>query len=174
MRTTIVPAQMTTVEDKIAGDLSFLQILLLLSALIVATVIYALFPARLHLTLYKIPLIIGSTLFLGLLALRIKEKIILQWILLLTTYNLRPKYFVFDKNDWNGRDREGLADLVDGSNEQMNDINIAKVNARGRRKSLNLSNQERLKLDQLIKPDLSSVRYIFNSKGGINVAVKKI
>ncbi len=174
MRTTIVPAQMTTVEDKIAGDLSFLQILLLLSALIIATVIYAMFPTRLHLTWYKIPLIISSTIILGLLALRIKEKIILQWILLLTTYNLRPRYFVFDKNDWNGREKDDLTDLVNDSNQQNNSKSEVEAKSPGRKKSLSLSSNEILKLDRLIKPDLSSVRYIFNNKGGINVSVKKV
>ena len=34
MRTTIVPAQMTTVEDRIAGNLNFTQIFLLVTALL--------------------------------------------------------------------------------------------------------------------------------------------
>lgn len=174
MRTTIVPAQMTTIEDKIAGDLSFLQIILLLSALIVATVIYLMFPVRLHFTLYKIPLILGSTIILGLLALRIKEKIILQWILLLTTYNLRPRYFVYDKNDWNGREKEDLSNLLNDSYEQINNTNLVGAKARSSKKSLILSDQERLKLDKIITQDSSSVRFIFNRKGGMNVSVKKI
>src|SRR5438105_189077 len=99
MRQTRVPAQITTVEDKIAGNLSFLQILLLIGALFSATFVYLVFPKQLQLTLYKIPfMVVFASIFL-LLAMRIKGKIIVQWIFLITQYCLRPQFYVFNKND---------------------------------------------------------------------------
>jgi hypothetical protein len=39
MRTTVIPAQITTVEDRIAANLNLTQIILLLASLFVATFI---------------------------------------------------------------------------------------------------------------------------------------
>lgn len=99
MRTQVIPAQITTVEDKIAGNLNFAQILLFMVPVIFGTIVYTLFPARMHLTLYKLPLILIITLLCLILAIRIKGKIVLQWLTILLRFNLRAKYYVFDKNE---------------------------------------------------------------------------
>jgi hypothetical protein len=99
MRTTVIPAQITTVEDKIAGNLNFTQILLFMTPILFSTLIYALMPVRMHLTLYKLPLILIISISCFILAIRIKGKIILQWLSILLRFNLRPKYYTFDKND---------------------------------------------------------------------------
>ena len=57
MKTTVVPAQITTIEDRIAGNLTFIQIVLLICALILSTVVYAAIPPRIHLTVVKLILI---------------------------------------------------------------------------------------------------------------------
>ena len=44
MKTAIVPAQVTTVEDKVAGNLNLTQLLLIASPVFVRGVIYAVFP----------------------------------------------------------------------------------------------------------------------------------
>ena len=41
MRTTVIPAQITTVEDKIAGSLNLTQILILMIPVFWATIVYA-------------------------------------------------------------------------------------------------------------------------------------
>lgn len=99
MRTTVIPAQITTVEDKIAGSLNLTQIILLLMSLFIAVFIYAVLPQRLAFSLYKLPLIAVSLLTCCFLALRVKNRVILNWILLLAGYYLRPRYYVFNKND---------------------------------------------------------------------------
>lgn len=99
MRTTIIPAQITTVEDKIAGNLNLAQILLLLASLFIAVFIYSVLPARLHFTLYKLPLIALESLVYCTLALRIKGRIILNWIFILAGYYFRPSFYLSNKND---------------------------------------------------------------------------
>lgn len=99
MKTTAIPAQVTTVEDKIAGNLSMTQIILLLVPLFASIFIYALLPERLHFTPYKIGLIFLVLVAFLTLAVRVKERIILTWLILLVSYHLRPHVFVFDKND---------------------------------------------------------------------------
>lgn len=99
MKTTVIPAQITTVEDKIAGNLNLTQIMLLLASLFIAVGIYAVLPARLHFSVYKIPLIIAGFLVCFTLALRIKDRVVLNWLFILAGYYLRPAYYVADKND---------------------------------------------------------------------------
>lgn len=99
MRTTVIPAQITTVEDRIAANLNLTQIILLLASLFVATFIYAVFPHRLSLTFYKYPLFVINFIIFITLSLRIKGRVVLNWLFVLSTYYFRPRYYVFNKND---------------------------------------------------------------------------
>src|SRR3989339_487431 len=103
MRTTIIPAQITTVEDKIAGSLNMTQILILMAPLLWTAIIYILLIPSMKLTSFKLVLIIISTATSGILALRIKDKIVAEWLGVLLKYRLRPKYYLFNKNDLTGR-----------------------------------------------------------------------
>ncbi len=98
MRTTVIPAQITTVEDRIAANLNLTQIILLLASLFVATFIYAVFPHRLSLTFYKYPLFVINFIVFITLSLRIKGRVVLNWLFVLSTYYFRPRYYVFNKN----------------------------------------------------------------------------
>lgn len=99
MRQTIVPAQITTVEDKIVANLNITQIALLAASLFIGVFIFAVMPEKLHFTLYKFPLMGISTLLCFILALRFRGRVVLSWILLLTGYCLRPGFYIYDKND---------------------------------------------------------------------------
>src|SRR5437773_9500512 len=99
MRTTIVPAQITTVEDKIAANLNITQIFLLLLPVFFGSIIYLVFPPQLHFALYKLPLMVFIALICSILSIRIKGRVIVQWIVILLRYNNRPRYFIANKND---------------------------------------------------------------------------
>lgn len=98
MRTTIIPAQITTVEDKLAGNLTVTQLLLLMFPVFVSAVLYILFFPVMALSLYKIVLIATVTIICGVLAVRIKEKLILEWLQLMMRYNLRPARYIHSKD----------------------------------------------------------------------------
>lgn len=98
MRTTIIPAQITTVEDKIAGSLSMTQILLFITPVLWTTLVYTLFFPQMKLSVYKMPLILITSIICLILALRIKDKIVLEWVTVLLKYIARPKYYLFNKN----------------------------------------------------------------------------
>lgn len=94
-----IPAQITTVEDKIAGNLNLTQIILLILPIFIFLIMYNIFiPAW-----YKIPLFLILGVIPPLLAIRFKQKLILNWLTILLRYNMRPKYYVFNKNDLCGR-----------------------------------------------------------------------
>jgi hypothetical protein len=99
MRTTIIPAQITTVEDKIAGSLNFAQILLLMLPVLWGTLVYAIFIPTMKLAPYKVSLVLLVSAISLVLAVRIKDKIIAEWIGILLRYKLRPKFYIFNKND---------------------------------------------------------------------------
>jgi len=104
MKTTIIPAQVTTVEDTIAGNLNLTQIILLLVPVFLSTFIYALLPQRLAFTFYKIPLIILVSLVFIFLSLRIKGRLVFSWISILSIYFFRPHLYLFNKNTLFARD----------------------------------------------------------------------
>lgn len=99
MKVQRIPAQITTVEDKIAGNISLTQIALFIVPVFWAMIIFTLFTPIMDLALYKLPVIIIPSLLVLTLAIRIKGKLILNWLIVLITYNTRAKYYIFDKND---------------------------------------------------------------------------
>jgi hypothetical protein len=99
MRSTIIPAQITTVEDKIAGSLNLYQILLLLFPVFSASMIYAFFPPEMKLSSYKIGLAVLISMTSIILAIRHHDKILLEWLFILFRFYRRPTYYLNDKND---------------------------------------------------------------------------
>jgi hypothetical protein len=103
MKTTVVPAQITTIEDRIAGNLGLSQLMLLSVPVFVGGALYMCLPPIMHGSLFKIGLFGLLLLSCSLLAIRIKGKIVLVWLSVIVRYNLRPRYYVFDKNIIFGR-----------------------------------------------------------------------
>ena len=99
MKTTTVPAQVTTVEDRFAGGLSLTQLLLLVAPVFISCAIYLLFPPFMKISVIKAG--ISSLIFIcfGILAIRIKGKIVAVWLSLVMRYRNRPRYYLFNKND---------------------------------------------------------------------------
>ena len=104
MKMTVVPAQVTTVEDRIIGNLGFSQILLLIVPIFAAAGIFVLLPPFMGGALYKYVIMGIVALLFGLLSIRIKGKILASWLVTVLRYNLRPKYYLFNKNVTTGRD----------------------------------------------------------------------
>ena len=103
MKTRVIPAQVTTVEDKIAGNLNFTQILLLVASVLVSSGIFIVLPKPFAFELYKLVIIILIFGIFGTMAIRIHERIVLSWMVLFVSYALRPHIYVFDKNTTFGR-----------------------------------------------------------------------
>lgn len=99
MKTTVVPAQITTVEDKVAGNLSFTQLLLLMVPVFLNGALFAAIPPIMKLSPLKMLIGLVLALLCMALAIRIKGKILLTWVSVIARYNLRPRLYVFNKND---------------------------------------------------------------------------
>ncbi len=144
MKTTPIPAQITTVEDKIAGNLSMMQLILLLSPLFLSVFIFAALPDRMNFNFYKVVLMLSSLIIFLTLAIRIKERIVLTWLILLVSYHLRSHIFIFDKND--GYLREGK--LL--KNNEAKNHSANKQTKRKKKKANSLSVLNLIQLENLI------------------------
>lgn len=167
MRSTVIPAQITTVEDRIAGNLNFTQILLLMIPVIWIAVVYSLLPPAMDMVWYKLLIMFVITLLCIVLALRIKGKLLLEWAVLVITFNLRPTYYVFDKND---------------SSQRSIDLPVSKkrptfaLKRVEKKKVMTVAPQiavsDLLRVEQLLEGKSFSLRE--SKKGGFDVALEQI
>lgn len=158
MRTTIIPAQITTVEDKIAGTLNMTQILILMFPILWTAVIYILLAPSMKLVPYKLLLILGVTLLCFILSFRIKEKIVAEWLGILMAYRLRPKFYLFNKNDLTGR----TLDIPEMPSEVVLTKKIAKKTSKAKDQAVSLS--DIVKLEHLIESGKVALRYQIGAK----------
>lgn len=168
MRTTVIPAQITTVEDKIAGNLNLTQIVLLMLPVFWATAVYTFFFPQMRFAWYKMPVILLVVCISLTLALRIKKRLVLHWLTILLRYNLRPKYFVFNKNDAYLRSID-----LPIFEKRLRKV-PAKTTAKATIKKSFSSLSELLRVEDMI----ANPKYTFSiksgKKGGLNVALKQV
>jgi hypothetical protein len=165
MKTTIVPAQITTVEDKIAGNMTFSQILLLVIPLITASVIYLIVSPMYHLTLPKLILMALQFLLFPPLAIRFKGKILANHLAIYLKYQKRPRIYVFTKNDIISRD------IPEKEISETKEVKVMKQEKAKSNKTLNT--KERIRVDQMLNNLDLSFRFQLNRKGGIDVSFNK-
>jgi hypothetical protein len=157
MRTTIIPAQITTVEDKIAGNLSMAQILIMLIPVGLTALIYILLAPSMKLVFYKLILIVSITLTCLILAIRVKDKIVAEWLRVLLAYSNRPKYYLFNKNSLVGR----TVDLVAMPKEKQ--VTKTKAVAKSQTPSEEIKLSDQIKLDELVSSGKVALHYHFES-----------
>jgi hypothetical protein len=163
MKTSVVPAQITTVEDKIAGNMTFAQILFLVIPLILGTIVYIFVPPGSHLNIMK-AVIIGFQFFaFGLLAVRIKGQTIADKILIFLRYSLRPHLYVFTKNDLATRDVV-LIEKTKKKTRTKKNITKDKNDTRVRSKI------DKSLMSQVLTDPSLMVRLELGKKGGIDVS----
>lgn len=168
MRTQVIPAQITTVEDKIAGNLNLTQIMLLLFPAFWTALVFTVITPRLQFSLYKLPLVLVVLILCLVLAIRIKGKVVLNWAFTIFRYNLRPKYYVFNKNDSFLRtlDLPNLDKKVKVQTKK--EISVVE-----KEKKAPTSLGDLIKLDNLLSNPKYSFSFKEARKGGIDVAFKQ-
>lgn len=170
MRTRVIPAQITTVEDKIAGSLNLTQILLLMIPVFWTTIVYAFFIPQMHLAWYKIPLVLLVLFICLTLSLRIKGQVVFNWLLVFLRFNSRAKYYTFNKNDSYLRTLD-LPVFPKQSNYLLD-------KAKSKKKAIsvlpNLGLKEISQLERLIQNPSLNLSFKTGKKGGLNVAFEQI
>ncbi|HEU5187459.1 MAG TPA: PrgI family protein [Candidatus Saccharimonadales bacterium] len=166
MRSTVVPAQITTVEDKIMGNIGMSQLILLTVPIFGGSALFMLLPPFFGYSLYKIVLITVLAALCGALAIRIKGKVVLFWGIALLRYNLRPRYYVFNKNNSHLRDTAPIL-----KEEKVTEpIKVEKA----RTALPQLSTADLVKVESLITNPQANLHFKTNRKGELYVHITEI
>lgn len=167
MRTTVVPAQVTTVEDKIVGQLGLSQMLLLTIPIFGGSAAFVILPPFFSYAIYKIVIIFCLVVISGLLAIRIKGKILLTWIIIALSYNFRPRYYVFNKNTEHLRYEKLRGKLTDEVSSAIDQTKIYDT-------TNTLSIPERFAAERIIEDPQANVHFKTNRKGELKVYVTEV
>ncbi|GAC1391372.1 MAG: hypothetical protein NVSMB46_03650 [Candidatus Saccharimonadales bacterium] len=167
MKTTVVPAQITTVEDKIAGNLSFTQLLLLTTPIFIDGFLYVVFPPFTRLSVGKIIICGIAAILCLILAVRIKGTLILSWVVVLISYYMRPTYYLFNKNSDYLRSNEHSETLTDISYTEET------VNAIEPLNSIPLSISQMIQLESVMA-DPQTKFHLMTHKGGLYVHISEV
>jgi|JI10StandDraft_1071094.scaffolds.fasta_scaffold261175_3 hypothetical protein len=165
MKQTVVPAQVTTVEDKIAGNISFTQMLLLVTPVFFGGLSFILLPPFLKYSPYKVAIWALIAIVFITLAIRIKGRLVMDWIVVKGRYNLRPTYYIYNKNSTTGRMGQPIA-----TSEKTEKV---------KKKSLKTTVEELdvpglTKLENLLGGQGATLHFKANKKGGLSVSVKQV
>ena len=166
MRTCIIPAQITTVEDKIAGNLNITQICILMLPVFLGTAVYCFLPPLMHFAIYKVILVALVLVVCLILSLRIKGKVIANWLSVLFKFNLRPGFYVFNKNDIYQREVYDLTNVKKTPKQS-----VFKKEAKAKN---NLLSKDLMKIKKYLKNPDYALSLKPNRKGGFYVALNEI
>ncbi len=167
MKTTVVPAQITTVEDKIAGSLNLSQLLLLAAPVFGGCALYIIFPPMLRFAPYKVVLMTILVFAFGLLAIRVKGKILLLWLIVITRYNLRPRFYVVNKNDMHLRNTD-----TDVALEAVEDEPKTKPSPIAQMPQL--STADLVRLERIMANPQVNLTFKPAKKGGLSVVITEV
>ncbi len=167
MRSTVVPAQVTTVEDRIMGSLGFSQLALLVIPVFIAAALFVILPPVMHSSAYKYTIMVVIAVLMGILAIRIKGKIILLWLITILRYNLRPKYYLFNKNTAVFRDNMP-------SRMQTEEDKTKSATKRDTAKLPKLALTDATRVLETIQRQNSNLRFEMTKKGGLRVRFTEV
>lgn len=168
MKMTVVPAQVTTIEDRIIGNLGFSQILLLIVPVFAAAGIFVLVPPFMGGAIYKYIIMGIAAIVFCVLAIRIKGKLVAFWLITILRYNLRPKYYLFNKNVTTLR--ENYPARKDSAEPEKTDT--TKVVKKVTRNQLDIPTTARVLAT--IENPAAKVRFETGKKGGLHVRLTEI
>ncbi len=117
MKTTRIPAQITTIEDTVAGKLTLRQLILLIIPIILSMMMYIFIPKYFNFSTPKI--IISSFLIIisSVASINTKNRLIIDWIVILIKYIFRPKYFVYERSSITFKDKLKM-NLINNKNHE--------------------------------------------------------
>lgn len=166
MKYTIVPAQVTTVEDRIAGSLGMSQLLLLTAPVFLDSLLYIVMPPYMHFALYKVALMVVILSLCCLSAIRIKGKILILWLVVICRYNLRPRFYLFNKNSLAGREQHEVRPEIETEQAETQET------ARPKRIP-ELPLPDKVRLEALLASAEANFAFI-RKKGGLDVTFNKV
>lgn len=170
MRVSVVPAQVTTVEDRIIGCLGFMQILVLVSAIVCGAGVFVVLPPMMGEAWYKYGIIAAVLVVGSTLSIRVRGVILAHWVSIIVRYNQRPMYYVADKNTTAYRQRGKDIDIDDQAHMPAH----APPRTVSRRQSVHLDVSARAKARAVIDDPAAHIRIATDKKGGVHVRITQV
>jgi hypothetical protein len=165
VKTTVVPAQITTVEDTITGNLTLTQLILLASSIVTSLLIYAFLSPLMRLSGLKVIIMTLTACTVAMMALRFRGRLVLTWVTLLVRYNFRPRYYVFDKNDQFARGEIKTSKLSQPSPNTP--LSKGETN-------IGVHPKEVIRISDLMGSPLSKLTFKSNRRGQLRVIITQI
>ncbi len=131
MRSTIVPAQITSVEDKITSFLNLKQIVILIINLVLIMIQFLVIPPFVKFSLLKVLFSLILSVLIIPLTFKFQEIILLDHLILIVSYKLRPKIYVLIKDDDFLIDREPIKfssisqNVIAGNSQLFKNLNFS-------------------------------------------------
>ena len=170
MRVSVVPAQVTTVEDRIIGCLGFMQILILVSAILCGAGVFVVLPPMIGEAWYKYGIIAAVLVVGSILSIRVRGVILAHWVSIIVRYNQRPMYYVADKNTTAYRQRDKDKD----DQAHMPVHAHASSGAASRHQPVHLDASARAKARAVIDDPAAHIRIATDTKGGVHVRITQV
>ena len=167
MKTSVVPAQVTTIEDRIIGNLGFSQILLLIIPVFLSAGIFTLLPPILNGALYKYILMAILLILCIILSIRIRGKIVAFWLVVIFRYNQRPKYYIYNKNT--SMLRENYTKMEIPIKKETISRSYEK-----QKKTVQLDISTTMKARELIENPTANTRFETDKKGALHVRFTQV
>ena len=170
MRVSVVPAQVTTVEDRIIGCLGFMQILILVSAILCGAGVFVMLPPMMGEAWYKYGIIAAVLVVGSILSIRVRGVILAHWVSIIVRYNQRPMYYVADKNTTAYRQRDKDIDIDDQAHTPVH----TSPRAVSRHQPVHLDASARAKARAVIDDPAAHIRIATDTKGGVHVRITQV
>lgn len=167
MKTAVVPAQITTVEDKVAGPINVTQLLLLTAPLFLGGAVFVFLPPVLEFITAKIVASGIITFVCALLAVRVKGALVLGWLGVLIRYRRRPRYYVANKNDPYLRP-------VPKHKQSQHEPSPQPDTEPGTPAPEPIPSEQAARLGSAITKSGSELRIVANKKGGVRVVFEQV
>ena len=168
MKSTTVPAQVTTIEDKIAGNLNLSQLLLLAASVFTGFALYIMVPPTMKFSIVKIVLCLVVMLVFASLAIRVRGRILALWVGTMLRYNLRPRYYIFNKNETYLRDIEKPAE------DKSEIVKTVQPEEASKRPLLDIPLPQIVQLETVVADPRAQVAFQTDKKGGLSVRITEI
>lgn len=161
MKTSIVPAQVTSIEDTITGNLNLKQIILLVMPVFIFALVFVIIPPSMSVNLLKCVIAITMSLPFVVLSIRHRGVVLLDGVKIVISYWLRPHIYLLTHYAADDSKEDQIDGPQDSAEPTQSQTLIKKLNR--------LEPHEVIKLDQI----LTGKRVVyFSSKGVFNVTIE--
>ena len=167
MKTAVVPAQVTTIEDKVAGGLGLTQLILLVIPVFMSGVVYGVLSPAFSLSAAKIILIVLLFILLGSLAIKIKGVLLVHWLLILGRYMARPGLYIYNKNS------SALRNNNPSTSKKRSEPMILPQLRHRQLLTPALPPHEQFAIETLMNHPTSKLHFKTDKKGNLHVAISK-